>query len=69
MGLQKRDGDVPVVEGLAQELDELAEDFGLGLAEADALQQSLQQCMQCLEQVVPCTVLGAGTQYIAVYLE
>ena len=42
MGLQQRNGNVPGIVSLAQEFYELRGQLGLGLAEADALQQSLQ---------------------------
>lgn len=45
MGLQQRDGNVPGIVSLAQEFYELRGQLGLGLAEADALQQSLQAQM------------------------
>lgn len=41
VGLQQGDGDVPGAEGLAQVLDELAGQLGLGLAQGDAFQQRL----------------------------
>ena len=42
MALQQGDGDVPGIERLAKVLDQLWWDFGLGLAQADALQQRLR---------------------------
>ena len=43
MGLQQRDGDVPGVVAVAQELDELRRDLGLRLTQRDALQQRLHR--------------------------
>ena len=45
MGLQQRNGNVPGIVSLAQKFYELRRQLGLGLAEADALQQSLQAQM------------------------
>ena len=39
---QQGNGNVPGIEGLAQELDELRGDLGLGLAQRYALQDGLQ---------------------------
>lgn len=50
MAFQQRDGNVPGIEALAQELNKFRGDFGLRLTEADAFQKRLQQAAQCSKE-------------------
>ena len=49
MGLQQRDGDVPGVVAVAQELDQLRRDLGLRLTQRDAFQQGLHSIERILK--------------------
>ncbi len=53
VAFQQRNGAVPCIEGLAQVLDELTGDLGLGLTQRDALQQSLHSNAILLPESLP----------------